>query len=211
MERRLIAEYERFHSAEIYGTGGRHYPYILPHILALRPDSLVDYGAGRSDIALRLARKAKIRRAARFDPAVPAVAQKPEDDFDLLISLDVLEHIPREEMDAVLAEMASMARHVLHVIDTKPAKAILSDGRNAHVSIHTEAEWHALLARHWPDIRAIPHGARSRVAFKTWNEALPGWRHRLIEYRERLFAWTGKKLRRGHRPDHERQRSCANS
>jgi hypothetical protein len=199
MERRLIADYEYFHAAEIYGTGGRHYPYVLAHVLALSPDSLVDYGAGRSDIALRLARKAKSKRVARFDPAVPEFAQKPAGVFDLLVSFDVLEHVPREEMDSVLAEMARMASHALHVIDIKPAKAVLSDGRNAHVSLHTEAEWQALLARYWPSIRPIPHRSPSRVAFKTWDAALPTWRHRLIEGRELLFAKLRKALRRKRR------------
>jgi hypothetical protein len=55
MERSLISEYSYLHSSELYGTGGQHFPHILAHVLALRPTSLLDYGAGRSDIALRLA------------------------------------------------------------------------------------------------------------------------------------------------------------
>jgi hypothetical protein len=193
VERSLIADYEYFHSAEIYGTGGRHFAFILPHILALKPGSLIDYGAGRSDIALRVGRKAGIKdKVARFDPAVPAVAQKPEGRFDLLISLDVLEHIPEKELDTVLDEMASMANHALHVIDIRPAKTILSDGRNAHVSLHDVAWWQARLAQHLPNVRHIPH--HNRAVFKTWDAALPAWRHSLIEQRERLFRLIDKSV-----------------
>ena len=72
MERSLIKEYEYFHSAEIYGFGGRHFHFILPHVLALRPGSLVDYGAGRSDTARRLGRKAHQAGVHVHQPASPA-------------------------------------------------------------------------------------------------------------------------------------------
>jgi hypothetical protein len=194
LERSLIRDYEYFHSSNIYGFGGRHLPFLLPHILALRPHSLIDYGAGRSDIAYRLGAKAQIERIACFDPAVPARAALPARTFDLLISLDVLEHIPEEEMDTVLAEMAGLARHMLLVIDIAPATAVLSDGRNAHVSLHDEAWWQARLARFVPAIRPVPIRRRNRVAFKSWDAALPPWRHAWIERREAFLLWGRKRL-----------------
>lgn len=205
MNRSLIKEYAYLHSARIYGTSDRHYHYILPHILALRPTSLVDYGAGQSKISLRLGRAVGIKRIARFDPAVPEVAEKPRGAFDLLISLDVLEHIPATEMDTVLAEMASMAKHALHVIDVRPAKTILSDGRNAHVSLHSQAEWQELLVRHWPSVRPLKQRIRGRVAFKTWDAELPFWRHTLIERREALLHWMNRKAGRRWRSTRRRR------
>ncbi len=193
MERSLIAEYEHLHSSRIYGTGGRHFPYMLPHVLAIRPNSIVDYGAGNSNIAAWIAKRAAIKgRVVMYDPAVPGRAEKPVDRFDLLVSFDVLEHIPEEELDAVLAEMASMADHFLHVIDIRPAKAILSDGRNAHVSLHSPDWWQERLSRFMPGVRRIPRD--NRAAFKTWSAELPPWRSAFVERRERTLRWGARKL-----------------
>jgi hypothetical protein len=190
MERSLIKEYEHFHAADIYGFGGRHFSFILPHILALKPTSLIDYGAGRSNIAQNISEKAGINEIVSFDPAVPVRAIRPQKVFDLLISLDMLEHVPEEEMDGVLSEMASMANDFLHVIDTRPAKAILSDGRNAHVSQHAEDWWHARLKRFMPTVRPVPIRHTGRVAFKSWDEELPAFSHQLIESREAILMWA---------------------
>jgi hypothetical protein len=101
---------------------------MLPHVLAIRPNSIVDYGAGNSNIAAWIAKRAAIKgRVVMYDPAVPGRAEKPVGRFDLLVSFDVLEHIPGEELDAVLAEMASMADHFLHVIDSaRPRQSFLT-------------------------------------------------------------------------------------
>ena len=54
--------------------------------------------------------RARIPDVAVFDPAVPERAVRPERVFDLLINVDVLEHVPDEEIDAVVAEMADLDR-----------------------------------------------------------------------------------------------------
>ncbi len=155
MKRKDLADYQHFHSAAIYGTGGKHFPYVLPHILSIKADSLIDYGAGRSEIAVWIAKKAGMKRVARFDPAVPGIDKIPEEKFDIVTSFDVLEHIPEEELDDVLREMSSVGKHALFVIDIAPAKAILSDGRNAHVCLHEEAWWQQRLIQFFPDIRPL--------------------------------------------------------
>ncbi len=186
MKRQDISNYQHFHASNIYGTGGKNFPYVLPHVLALSPSSLVDYGAGRSDIALWLGKAVGAASVARFDPAVPGIDRIPEGQFDVVTSFDVLEHIPDNELDAVLAEMAGMARHALLVIDIAPAKAILSDGRNAHVTLHEESWWQARLSKFFPDIKPFKIGRPHRVAFKTWPQEFPGWRNKFIEIKAKL-------------------------
>lgn len=194
-QRKLISNYTHFHTSRIYGVGGKHLPTVLPHILELRPESIVDYGAGQSLIAEAIARKAGIARVARFEPSLPGLDVKPEGVFDLLVSFDVLEHVPEEEMDSVLEEMSSMARHALLIIDTRPAKAILSDGRNAHVSQHDEAWWHKRLTPYFPGCAPIP-ARNGRVGFKTWPTRSSGAWRRTIEIRERILQKLEKRFRR---------------
>jgi len=185
VDRNLIENYVHLHSSGAYGFGGKHLPAVLPHLMALKARSLIDYGAGRSRIAERLGHKAGIPDVVSFDPAIPERSVLPDRRFSVVVSFDVLEHIPEEEMDAVLEEMATLAPDALHVIDTRPAIALLSDGRNAHVSQHDEAWWLQRLGRHWPNVIAFPMRS-GRVGIKTWTQALPWWRHALITCREKI-------------------------
>mgnify|MGYP001766020435 CR=1 FL=1 len=176
MKRALIDEYSRLHATTDYGgSGHKVLPFLLPHVLALKPASIVDYGCGRSNLAELLAARAGIATVAMYDPAVPERATKPAAIADLLINVDVLEHVPDEEIDAVVAEMASMARDALIIVDTRPAKARLSDGRNAHVSQHGEAWWLERLRRFYPTLRPFPARRHGRVGFKTFDAALPAF------------------------------------
>ena len=169
----LVSEYASVHKAKRYGdTGWRSLPFILPHLLALRPQSLVDFGCGQSDLGLRLARAARIASVHRYDPAIPEFSVRPGAFSDVLVNVDVLEHIPDEELDAAIADMASLARHAVIVIDTAPARLKLSDGRNAHVSLHDEAGWEKRLKKSFPTIRPVAIGRKSRVGFKTFDDQL---------------------------------------
>ena len=146
--RRLIAEYTRQHGGGSNGRiGNGVLATLMPHVLAPRPQSLADYGCGRSDLARLVAARADVGDVAVFDPAVPERAKRPARVLDLSINVDVLEHVPDEEIDAVAAEMASMARDVLIMVDTRPAEARLSDGRDAQMSLHDEAWWWERLRR----------------------------------------------------------------
>lgn len=174
MDRKLIAEYEREHRATRYGaTAHKSLPDILPHILAVSPKSIIDYGCGQSDLIFVLKRRMNLERIWRFDPAIPSLLEKPAGRFDLLVSIDVLEHVPDAEIDAVAAEMASLAKDVVLVIDTGPATLLLSDGTNAHVSQHDGAWWLKRLRPHFPKLRPIPGRRKRRVAFKTFDDELP--------------------------------------
>ncbi|TDW25946.1 methyltransferase family protein [Rhizobium azibense] len=193
MERKFIDDYAHLHSSGVYGFGGRHLPEVLPHLMAFKPESLIDYGAGRSRIAERLGKKAGIRDVVAFDPAIPDRATPPNRRFSVVVSFDVLEHIPEEEMDAVLREMATLAPNALHVIDTRPAKATLSDGRNAHVSQHDEEWWLERLGHFWPG--TVPFAMkRGRVGIKTWQNSLPRWKHNMIVQREKIAMKLRKKI-----------------
>jgi hypothetical protein len=197
MDRSLIREYAHLHRTSHYGaTAHKSLPYVLPHILALKPCSLVDYGCGQSNLAELLAAKASISTIARFDPALPEFAARPTHVFDVLVNVDVLEHIPEEEIDGVAADMSSMCRHAFLVIDTGPALTLLSDGRNAHVSQHEGQWWLRRLSTHFPHLRPVPIGRPRRVAFKTWDTSLPWFRHKFIEWRERATRHAGRFLRR---------------
>ncbi len=61
---------------------------------------------------------------------------------DLIVCSDVLEHVEPDKIDAVLShifQISGMGAYV--VIATRPANAILPDGRNAHLIVKPSAWW----------------------------------------------------------------------
>ncbi|WP_181706774.1 methyltransferase domain-containing protein [Chthonobacter rhizosphaerae] len=193
MERSLIAEYQLKHRISRYGTTGiKVLPHVVTHALALRPSSLIDYGCGQSMLAPVLADAIGATSVLRYDPAIPFLSRLPEQRFELLTCIDVLEHVPDEEIDAVASEMASCCVNAILVIDTAPAKATLSDGRNAHVSIHDETWWLARLTPAFPSLRPFRIRRRNRVAFKTFDEDLRPMRATCV----RGWYWGVVKARR---------------
>jgi len=196
MEYSLVDEYAKLHARHRYGATARHaLADMLPHIMALKPASLIDFGCGQSNLAFLVAAKAGIPEIHRYDPAIPEIATLPGRPVELAVNVDVMEHIPDEEIDTVLASIAASARHALFVIDTGPAKILLSDGRNAHVSQHDADWWLARLKPHFPTIREMPIHRRARVAFKTWDGEVRGVTGLAVRARERIIYRTQKLTR----------------
>ena len=118
---RLIEEYAQIHAREAYGnTSLKNLRLIRPEIRLLRPTTIVDYGCGQSRLLDRLNLGYSVE-LFRYDPAIPAYASRPDVKADLLLNIDVLEHIEESDLDDVLADMRSMCRHALIIVDTAPA------------------------------------------------------------------------------------------
>ena len=178
----LIDQYRRIHASAAYGTTSvKNLRFIRPEIQLLRPQSILDYGCGQSRLIelLDLGYAADLKR---YDPAIPAFALKPAGVFDLVINVDVLEHIQETDLDAVLAEMRGFGREALIIIDTRPAKKLLSDGRNAHVTIRPHDWWRERLSRHFDHLEPISTVRRSRAGFRTWSRK-PGDSQRFLRMR----------------------------
>lgn len=183
----LIDYYHDTHAKRIYGTSSvKHIRYVQPWVQIRRPQSLLDYGCGQSTFLDLLDLPSTVERL-RYDPALPAYATLPERPVDLLVNIDVLEHVEEADLDSTLAQMRSLCRDAIIVIDTKAAKHVLPDGRNAHVTIRPHAWWHQTLGRHFAHVEPITTLRRSRAGFKTWRSSpLERVRYRVLYTRETL-------------------------
>jgi hypothetical protein len=164
----LIEEYGAIHASRIYGnTSIKNLRFIRPHIKALGPSSILDYGCGRSRLVECLDLGFDVR-TLRYDPAIPEFAARPSEVVDLLINVDVLEHVPESDLDAVVLEMRDLCRHALIIVDTRPAALILPNGKNAHCTLHSHDWWRNYLLKFFPAVIPIRAARRSRAAFRTW-------------------------------------------
>lgn len=164
----LIEQYRRLHATRAYGTTSvKNLRFIRPEIRLLAPRSILDYGCGQSRLVdvLDLGYPAKL---VRYDPAIPEMSTRPAEVFDLLINIDVLEHIEEKDLDEVIADMRSLCRNALIIIDTKLAVTLLADGRNAHVTVRPADWWHARLSRHFLYLEGITTARYTRAGFRTW-------------------------------------------
>lgn len=136
------SEQQRLHLNPQYGIASRAFAPLVASLLRIgRCRSLSDYGAGKCNLKFRLG----LRDGGRvdyypYDPAFPEYG--PPRPADLLVCIDVLEHVELDHLDDVLDELARLTRKLaLITVHTGPAKKALSDGRNAHLIQEWPSWW----------------------------------------------------------------------
>lgn len=141
---KYTAEYDRIHASKEYGKSSEKMAHIIKTFRPAGATSILDYGAGQSNTANMLGNFNHIKQ---YDPSVEGRKDKPEGNYDWVICTDVLEHIPEEELDDVLADIFSYSKFILLVIATVPAGERLSTGENAHCTVQTPEWWDARLSK----------------------------------------------------------------
>lgn len=110
--------------------------------------TILDYGSGKGLLSEQLRQRGF--QVTAFDPAVRGIDRKPKGSFDMVVCVDVLEHIEPEYLDAVLQELQRYAALGYFVICLGPAKKHwLSDGRNAHLIVKGREWWAGKLKEYW--------------------------------------------------------------
>lgn len=151
-----IGAYQQMHASRHYGGSSTelHLEAIGRIVRDLAPHSILDYGCGRSDLVAHFWRDGE-RRIGRYDPAIPAFKTMPEGTFDLVLCCDVLEHVPMFSVDRVLREIREKSQRAVFTISTKPSRAKLPDGRNAHVTLLNKGEWTRWLQSYFGRIQEV--------------------------------------------------------
>ncbi|MDH3240349.1 MAG: class I SAM-dependent methyltransferase [Alphaproteobacteria bacterium] len=162
---------------------------LLPHVEIIRElvratgaRDLLDYGCGkagiykRDDVTLKSGESIGpirdywgVDSVSLYDPGVAEYSALPERTFDGVVSTDVLEHIPEEDIPWVLGELFGFAdKFVFANIASYPATKILPNGWNAHVTVRP-ADW-------WADrIRAAAKGWRGQRYYFVVSEKRAGF------------------------------------
>jgi uncharacterized Rossmann fold enzyme len=127
----------QLHSTRLdYGVGGgRHAPTVLKLAQSISTTSVLDYGCGKGYLS-----RAMPFPIWEYDPAIPGKdeAARPA---DLVVCLDVLEHIEPDKLLFVLDDLRRVTRKVGYfIIHTGPSSKTLADGRNAHL-IQQHKQW----------------------------------------------------------------------
>jgi hypothetical protein len=119
-----------------YGVGAGNYAdSVIKMKESIKAESVLDYGCGKGYLA-----KALPFPIWEYDPTIEGKDECPRA-ADLVVCIDVLEHIEPSCLDAVLADLARCTLKAgFFIIHTGPAKKTLPDGRNTHL-IQEKREW----------------------------------------------------------------------
>lgn len=137
-----------------YGVGGgRHVPTVVKLAESLKTTSVLDYGCGKGYLG-----RAMPFPIWEYDPAITGkdTTARPA---DLVVCLDVLEHIEPEKLEFVLDDLRRVTRKVAYfVIHTGPSSKTLADGRNAHLIQKPMKWWNKHIGRHFHIGKVWPQG-----------------------------------------------------
>lgn len=131
-----------------WGNGGAKYVGTVLGLLGGRP-SILDYGSGLGEFKKACGIRAQV---AEYEPSIPEKSELPVGPFEAVVCTHVLEHIEPEHLDATILELAERARRLIFIeVPHHAARAILPDGRNAHLICKTTEWWRDTLIRLLPD------------------------------------------------------------
>lgn len=141
-------EQSRLHAAGNYGTASLRWGQVVSSIVDKSgAATLLDYGCGSMRNLAKVLDCDVLYQG--YDPAVPEFSADP-DAAELLVSIDVLEHIEPECLESVLEHMRAKAKRLLFLtVHTGPAVKVLSDGRNAHLIQKPASWWLPQLMSRW--------------------------------------------------------------
>lgn len=168
----LIDQYRQIHERKVYGRSSEvMVGYIqrpLDDIPKIR--SVLDFGCGQSRLVdwIGAINDAEVYR---YDPAIPEFADMPIDKVDLVLCTDVMEHVPEEDVDDILATIRSLSKHAFFNISVREAKEILPNGENAHCTVRPPPWWRQKLLNHFRVARRTRSPDPTAVSFLTWREA----------------------------------------
>lgn len=148
-----VEEYKKYHAEHSdYGNGGAvkfHWQHINDLIKDTKAQTLLDYGCGKAEIY-------EVNdwgwpKPALYDPAIPKYDKLPEGPFHGIISTDVMEHIPKEQLPEIFDNIYTRAERFVYLgICTRPAKTVLSNGENAHCTIEPIGFWTTMVKKYAP-------------------------------------------------------------
>lgn len=147
-----VLQAELHDRSPVYGNYGHKWGYLVAGICIVEGcRSILDYGCGKGTLA-RVVKAARVD-IQQYDPGVREYARKPSA-ADLVVCVDVLEHIEPECLDDVLRHLRALTKRILFVaIAARPSGKMLADGRNAHLIVRDPPWWRKQLEEHGFTVR----------------------------------------------------------
>lgn len=152
----LIEQYRLMHEAGHFPGYSikQHVDRIAALVSRTGSRTLLDYGCGKGlQYTQDNLHKHWGIMPILYDPGVPGLSEKPVGPFDGVICTDVMEHISEQDVDLVFWDIFGLARKFAFLsICCRPAKKVLPDGRNCHLTVKPREWWLNRIARLNPSV-----------------------------------------------------------
>ena len=141
-------DYIQLHQADVFGgmTLAKFADIILPLLKFHGAQSVLDYGSGKGQSWEKNDKLREFKEKEHvilYDPGVPELSKKPPGTFAAVLCIDVIEHIPEEEIAETLSDVFRYANKV--VIATfcprGSKKKLPSTGQDVHVTQRDREFW----------------------------------------------------------------------
>jgi len=131
---------KELHRDPDWGNTSKIPPWVNLAIESYNIESLLDFGCGKGTVLETLKVKFPCLQLYGYDPVMNNVPLPNE--VDMLMSMDVLEHVELSLLDDTLIDLKSRTKKIqYHLIACHKARAVLPDGRNAHLIVETPDWW----------------------------------------------------------------------
>mgnify|MGYP003150940010 FL=1 len=160
----LIKQYKELHNENKFKgiSLNNHITSIGDLIKKHNVKSLLDYGSGKGYLYTNefkivnpklkepLQKMWKIDNLKCYDPGYKEHSEYPTDTYDMVISTDVIEHIPEEDLTWFINDIFSLSKKFVYLnIACYPALKHFKDGTNVHVSIFSPQDWIDFIIKLW--------------------------------------------------------------
>lgn len=143
--------------------------YVLPLFKEYAVQTVLDYGCGDTswdapsfEEGLSAKQYFGITDVARYEPSLDIDERRV---CDAVVCFDVLEHIFLVDVSSVVWELFSLAKKIVIVnVACYPARALLPNGENAHVTVRPPMWWKGVfdaISPAFPDITYALYGSTS--------------------------------------------------
>ena len=149
-----IEQYKEKYKMELgYGMSSTTYtPDIHLLIKNLKPESILDYGCGNSGLVDRLKEVYPEIDFVRYDPALKKYNKLPIRIFDLVVCLDVLEHIKEEYLYSLLQYLSNISINAFFAVSLQTAFHKLPNGENCHPTLFSNSKWKEILESYFDSV-----------------------------------------------------------
>ena len=156
---RNIEQYKELHkSSQNYGASESDFlAEICLIINYLKPKVILDYGCGKGALIKELSNIYPDIQIYGYDPVIENKDFLPINKADLVINTDVLEHIPEDEIEQVIKQIASISSNVYFNLHHALAHTQLPNGENAHCTVKPLFWYYELFKKHF-DTQTILEG-----------------------------------------------------
>ena len=141
----------RFGSRGDAGGVTKNIKHAIESLKKANVKSILDYGTGKGALVHSLRNSLPAGYIVDgYDPSVKEWEKKPEQKYDIITCVDVLEHLEVANIDEILVSIKNVTQHFCFLlIDLQPAVQKLSNGRNAHTLLAPHDWWSSKIASHF--------------------------------------------------------------